>query len=62
MNFAARVGSKAAADEILVSSLLRDVVEPSGKFVFDSRKAEVLKGFRKKHRLHAVRWNPKPPA
>jgi class 3 adenylate cyclase len=32
VNFAARVGSKAAAGEILVSSLLRDVVEPSGEF------------------------------
>ena len=46
---------KAGADEILVSSLLREIVEPSGVFSFDARKPEVLKGFRKRHRL--VRWN-----
>lgn len=56
VNFAARVGSKAAAGEILVSSLLRDVVEPSGEFSFEARKPEELKGFRRKHKLHLVRW------
>lgn len=56
VHFAARVGSKAMADEILVSSLLREVVEPSGEFSFEARKPEPLKGFRKRHRLHLVRW------
>jgi class 3 adenylate cyclase len=56
VNFAARVASKADAREILVSSLLRDVVEPSGEFSFEARKPEVLKGFAKKHALHVVRW------
>jgi class 3 adenylate cyclase len=56
VNFAARVGSKASAGEILVSSLLREVVEPLGEFSFDARKPEVLDGFRRRHRLHVVRW------
>jgi adenylate cyclase len=55
VNFAARVASKAGAREILVSSLLRDVVEPSGEFSFEARKPEVLKGFTKKHTLHVAR-------
>jgi class 3 adenylate cyclase len=56
VNFAARVGSKAKPGEILVSSLLREIVEPSGEFVFDARKPETLKGFAGKHKLHLVLW------
>jgi class 3 adenylate cyclase len=56
VNFAARVASKAGAREILVSSLLRDVVEPSGEFTFEARKPEALKGFTGKHTLHVVPW------
>jgi class 3 adenylate cyclase len=55
VNFAARVGSKANPGEILVSSLLREIVEPSGEFVFDARKLETLKGFAGKRKLHLVR-------
>jgi class 3 adenylate cyclase len=54
VNYAARVASKAGADEILVSSLLREVVEPSGEFSFAPRRPQALKGFRGKHRLHSV--------
>jgi class 3 adenylate cyclase len=56
VNFAARVGSKATAGTILVSSLLRELVEPSGEFSFEARAPEALKGFKKKHILHVVRW------
>ena len=54
VNYAARVASKAGAGEILVSSLLREVVEPSGEFSFGPRRPQALKGFRGKHRLHSI--------
>jgi len=56
VNFAARVGSKAAAGEILVSSLLRELVQPSGEFVFEACKPAVLKGLSGKHILYRVVW------
>jgi class 3 adenylate cyclase len=56
VNYAARVASKAGAGEILVSSLLREVVEPSGEFSFALRRPQALKGFRGKHRLHSISW------
>lgn len=56
VNYAARVGSAADGGEIVVSSLLREVIEASGEFAFDRRQPEVLKGFRKKQTLHVVRW------
>lgn len=62
VNFAARVASKASGGEILVSSLLRELVEPSGEFAFGARRTVALKGLKGKHRLHAVMWrqvNPK---
>lgn len=55
VNFAARVASEAKAGEILVSSLLRDVVEPSAEFVFEQRPKRSLKGFQGKHVLHALK-------
>lgn len=54
VNFAARVASQAAAGEVLVSSLFRDVVEPSGEFRFESRGKRALKGFAGKHQVFAV--------
>jgi class 3 adenylate cyclase len=57
VNFAARVASKANAGQIVVSTLLRDVVEASGEFTFEARKAETLRGFKGKQRLNFVRWS-----
>lgn len=56
VNFAARVGSQAAAGDILISSLLYEVVKPSGEFVFIARKAATLKGFNGRHALYSVQW------
>jgi class 3 adenylate cyclase len=57
VSFAARVASKANAGEIVVSTLLRDVVEASGEFKFQARKAETLPGFKGKHKLNFVCWS-----
>lgn len=54
VNFAARVAAEATADEILVSSLVRDVAHPSGEFSFHIRPKRSLKGFKGTHVLHAV--------
>jgi class 3 adenylate cyclase len=54
VNFAARVASQAAAGEVLVSSLFRDVVEPSGELKFQTRGKRALKGFKGKHEVFAV--------
>jgi class 3 adenylate cyclase len=56
---ASRVAGKAAGGEILVSSLLRQLVESSvaaGTFT-DARDVE-LKGLGGTHTVHAVRWSP----
>lgn len=57
VNFAARVGSKAAAGEILVSSLLHELVQPSGEFIFEACKPAILKGLSGKHTLYRVLWS-----
>ncbi len=56
VNFASRVASAADGDEIVVSSLLRELVEPSGEFAFESREPVALKGLDGEHVLHAVGW------
>ncbi|MDP9238482.1 MAG: AAA family ATPase, partial [Chloroflexota bacterium] len=56
---ASRVAGKAVGGEILVSSLVRQLVESSvgaGTFA-DSREVE-LKGLAGHHTVHAVRWTP----
>ena len=53
---AARVASRAAGDEVLVSSLLRELVEPSGEFAFKSREPVALKGLDGEHVLHTIEW------
>lgn len=55
VNYAARVAGEAAAGEILVSSLLRDLVRASGEFTFDECPKRPLKGFVGEHQLFAVR-------
>ena len=53
---ASRVASQASGGEVLVSSLLRELVEPSGEFAFESREPVALKGLDGDHVLHAVGW------
>lgn len=54
VNFAARVAEQAKADEVLVSSLVREMVARSGEFDFAARPKRALKGFSGKHALYAV--------
>lgn len=54
---AARVGAKAIAGEILVSSLLHELVQPSGEFIFAPCKPATLKGLSGKHTLYRVLWS-----
>jgi len=53
---AARVAAEARGTEILVSSLVRELVETSGEFDFEDPVEVELKGLRGLHRLSAVRW------
>lgn len=62
VNFAARVASQAEAGEVLVSSLFREIVEPSVEFRFEARTKRSLKGFQGKHILHAVEYGGRFPA
>lgn len=57
VNYAARIASRAKSGEILVSSLLRDVVAPSGDFALEERKRMRLKGLKGLHRPYAVVWS-----
>jgi class 3 adenylate cyclase len=54
---AARIADQASGGEILVSTLLRELVEASGEFEFESRDPVVLKGLSGSHTLHTVVWN-----
>jgi class 3 adenylate cyclase len=56
VNLAARIASSAQADEILISSLLHDLVNPSGEFTFVSQRSRTLKGFKGRHKLYLVSW------
>ncbi len=56
VNFAARIASSASPNQILVSSLLRDVLHPLRQFRFTARGARNLKGFRGSHKLYSVNW------
>ncbi len=50
------VASHTSGGEALVSSLLRELVEPSCEFAFESRAPVALKGFDGEHVQHAVGW------
>lgn len=56
VNFAARVAEQAHGAEIVVSSLLRQLVEPSGEFRFVAREPVSLKGLEGTFTLHDVDW------
>ncbi len=53
---AARIASEAAGGEILVSSLLKDLVENTGDVRFDGGREVALKGLSGTHRVFAVPW------
>ena len=53
---AARVASQASGGEVLVSSLLRELIEPSGEFAFASREPVAFKGLDGEHLSYAVGW------
>jgi class 3 adenylate cyclase len=53
---AARIAAEARGSEILVSSLVRELTESSGEFVFESPTDAQLKGLSGTYRLSPVRW------
>ncbi len=55
---AARVASQASGGEVLVSSLLRELVAASGEFTLEAREPVALKGLDGEHVLHVVGWAP----
>src|SRR5918996_916155 len=53
---AARIAAEARGSEILVSSLVRDLTESSGEFVFATPRDVELKGLSGTHRVAPVLW------
>lgn len=53
---AARISNEARGGEVLVSSLVREIVEPRGDVRFTSSRTVTLKGLSGKHLVHAVGW------
>jgi class 3 adenylate cyclase len=53
---AARIAAQAEGQEILVSSLLKELTESSGDIAFGEAREVVLKGLTGTYRLHAVDW------
>lgn len=56
VSYAARIGSAASGREILVSSLVKSLVEPSGSVSFEGPRQLELKGFDGPQAVYAVRW------
>ncbi|MGI8926815.1 MAG: adenylate/guanylate cyclase domain-containing protein, partial [Tepidiformaceae bacterium] len=54
VNYAARVANAAIGGEVLVSSLLRDLLAPGGDFAFDDGREVELKGLAGTHRVYSV--------
>ncbi len=54
--YAARIASAADGGEVLVSSLVRSLVEPSGSVVFSDSRTLELKGFDGPQTVHLVDW------
>jgi class 3 adenylate cyclase len=55
---AARVAAAARGGEILVSSLVREIVEARGDLAFGDARSVPLKGLQGLWTLHPVRWQP----
>jgi class 3 adenylate cyclase len=58
---AARIAAQAAGDQILVSSLIRELVASSGEFAFDEPHEIELKGLAGKHTVYPVLWDGATP-
>ena len=56
VNLASRVEAQARADEVLVSAVVKDVVEASGLFTLTATGQFELKGFDGEHTLYAVSY------
>ena len=61
VSFAARVMGEAHGGEVLISSLLRELVSVAGEFRFGEGREATLKGFRGTHILTRVFWEEQPP-
>ena len=55
---AARIAAAARGGEVLVSSMLRQLSDGSGEFVFGPPREEALKGLPGVHDLYPVAWRP----
>jgi class 3 adenylate cyclase len=55
---AARIGAQANGDEILVSSLLKQLVESTGELTFDAGREIELKGLTGSYEVFPVIWEP----
>ncbi len=53
---ASRIGGQALGGQVLVSSLLKELTESSGEFVFDGGRQVELKGLAGKQRVFEVKW------
>jgi class 3 adenylate cyclase len=53
---ASRVADQAGGGEVLVSSLVREIVEPRGDIVFGESRTATLKGLAGEHLLHRIVW------
>jgi len=58
---AARIAGEARGSEILVSSLVRELVEHTGEFSFEDPTDTELKGLSGMHRLSSLRWAEPAP-
>jgi len=56
VNLAARIGGRATGGEILVWSLLAQLVGPSGELTLSEQPAMSLKGLDGEHVTHEVEW------
>lgn len=54
---ASRVADAARGGEILVSSIVRELVEPRGEFAFGAARSVALKGFPQNQLVHPVDWS-----
>lgn len=61
VNLAARIAGEAAGGEILVSSLVKEIVEARGEFTFGEPRSATLKGLGGTWLLHPVVWRTQPP-
>jgi adenylate cyclase len=53
---ASRVAGAARGGEVLVSGLVRELVEPRGEFRFGETRTVTLKGLGETHRVHPLEW------